>query len=60
MVAVARAQDTSMSCAGRHSLGIEQNSLPKETTSYKFQPEALADLSTAMKCQEYMKNETLT
>lgn len=59
-MAVARAQDTYMPCAGRHSLGIEQNSLPKETIRYKFQPEALADLSTAMKCQEYMKNETLT
>lgn len=56
MVVVAHGQETSMSCAGRHSLNIEQNSLPKETTHYKFQPAALADLSTAMTCQEYMKN----
>lgn len=60
MVAVPHAQETSMSCAGSHSLSIEQNSLPKETTCYKFQPAALADLSTAVKCKEYMKNDTLT
>lgn len=60
MVVVAHGQETSMSCAGRCSLSIEQNSLPKESSHYKFQPPAVADLGTAMKCQEYMKNETLT
>lgn len=46
MVVAARGQETSMSCAGRRSLSIEQNFLPKESSHYKFQPAAVAGLST--------------